>query len=110
MRAPALFLVLPALALAACVAKVSHPTKTQAEMQVDIDRCIDEAVAGRPASGLAIDPLGELEDTYDCLEKLGYSRGKATRDEVASRAAERPPRRQGEPRAPAEPCRVPCKR
>ena len=108
MRASALLLVLPALALAACVAKVSHPTKTQADMQADIDRCIDEAVAGRPA-GLAIDPLGELEDTYDCLEKLGYSRGKATRDEVATRAAERPPRHQGHDRKPAEPCRVPCK-
>ena len=111
MRASALFLVLPALALAACVTKVSHPTKTQAEMQVDIDRCIDEAVAGRPAKGLAIDPLGELEDTYDCLEKLGYSRGKATRDEVATRTRERPPRRPAESDGtPPPPCRVPCKR
>ena len=102
-------LFLPALALAACVTEVSHPTKTKAEMQADIDRCIDQAVEGRPA-GLSIDPLGELEDTYVCLEKLGYSRGKATRDEVATRTAQRPPRRvepEGEAK-PAEPCRVPC--
>ena len=112
MRASALFLVLPALALGACVTEVTHPTKTKAEMQVDIDRCIDEAVAGRPAKGLSIDPVGELEDTYVCLEKLGYTRGKATRDEVATRTAQRPPRRPGENsggKAP-EPCRVPCKR
>jgi hypothetical protein len=115
MRRSALLLLLP---LCACVTKLSHPTKTEAEMRADIDRCVEQAVADRPAKGLALDPLGELDDAHDCLEKLGYSKGQTQQATVAAHkaltvpasrnAAGQAPMRTPVPKASAQPCRVPC--
>ena len=115
MRRSALLLLLP---LCACVTKLSHPNKTEAEMRVDIDRCVDQAVADRPAGGIALDPLGELDDAYDCLEKLGYSKGQTQQATVAAHkaltvptskpATGQPPASTPASGAAGQPCRVPC--
>jgi hypothetical protein len=114
MRRSALLLLL--LPLPACVAKLSHPTKSEAEMRVDIDRCLDQAVAGRPAKGIALDPLGELDDAYECLGKLGYSKGETRKATVAAHKALTVPTSRptaGQAAAPVagakgQPCAIPC--
>lgn len=118
MRRSALLLLL-ALPLCACVTKLSHPTKTAAEMRADIDGCVDQAVAGRPAKGIALDPLGELDDAHDCLEKLGYRKGETRQATLAAHQALTVPaarREAGQAAAAApaakaaagQPCRIPC--
>ena len=117
MRRSALLLLLP---LCACVTKLSHPTKSEAEMRVDIDRCVDQAVADRPTKGLALDPLGELDDAYDCLEKLGYTKGQTQQATVAAHkaltvptskpAAGQAPITPAGPGAKGQPCSIPCKK
>lgn len=118
MRRSALLLLL--LPLSACVTKLSHPTKSEAEMRADIDACLDQAVADRPAKGIALDPLGELDDAYECLGKLGYSKGETRKATVAAHKALTVPTSKGTPgRAPAtapgsggkgQPCQIPCTR
>ena len=93
---------LVALLLAGCTAQVSHPTKTLAEQQVDVDFCTREA-----NHKYWMDPVAALLNAYDCLEAKGYKRGNASvseKVESAVRGANRPKTR------PVEPCRVPCGR
>ena len=88
------------LMLAACTAQVTHPTKTLAEQQVDIDFCTNEA-----NHKYWMDPIAALLHAYDCLEAKGYQRSNAhvsSRVESAVRGKDRPAVR------PAQPCRVPC--
>ena len=100
------------LALAACTAQVTHPTKSISEQQVDIDFCTHEA-----NRKYWMDPIAALLHAYDCLEAKGYKRTNKT---VAAKVrqtvgptAPRPPKPAGatapEPKAPVGPCRVPCK-
>lgn len=117
MRRSALLLLL-ALPLCACVTKLSHPTKTAAEMRADIDGCVDQAVAARPAKGIALDPLGELDDAYECLGRLGYSKGETRQATLAAHqaltvpttkaAAGQAPSAAPGTKAAGKPCRIPC--
>lgn len=89
--------------LAGCTASVTHPTKSPAEMQADIDQCTEWA-----NRRYWMDPVAALYNAYDCLEARGYRRDErdfAARVErgFGERA---PPSREGA-RAP---CRVPCRR
>jgi hypothetical protein len=96
-----------ALVLAGCAAKVSHPTKSLAEQQVDIDRCTEAA-----NDKYWMDPIAALYNAYDCLEALGYQRGNADVAAKVERAVNERPR-SDPPRTPAEPrqpCRVPCRK
>ena len=94
-------LLASSLLLAGCTAKVSHPTKTLAEQQVDIDMCTDMA-----SDKYWMDPIAALYNAYDCLEAKGYKRGnKDVAARVERAVKERPPRPAAEP---ARPCRVPC--
>jgi hypothetical protein len=89
-------------ALAGCTAKVSHPTKTLAEQQVDIEACTDAANAK-----YWMDPVAALLNAYDCLEAKGYRRGnKDVAAKVEKAVKERPARPGAEP---AKPCVVPCR-
>ena len=95
-------LLAAAAALPACTASVSHPTKTAAEMQADIDQC-----TRRANRRYWMDPVAALYRAYDCLEARGYRREEgdfATRVERA--LGERPP----PPARTARPCRIPCRR
>ena len=97
-------LVLFALLLPACAAQVTHPTKSVAEMQTDIDFCTEAA-----NRKYWMDPIAALYNAYDCLEAKGYQRGKG---EFATKVE----RAMGEDRArratpdPSRPCTVPCRR
>jgi|GEM_PF-1519831 len=102
-----------ALALAACTAQVTHPTKSLAEQQVDIDFCTRDA-----NHKYWMDPVAALLHAYDCLEAKGYQRvNKALQARVQKTVgpgAPRPPRPAETPAQTAvppvvEPCRVPCK-
>jgi hypothetical protein len=92
-----------ALLLSGCQANVTHPTKTLAEQQVDIDACTKWA-----NDKYWMDPVAALLNAYDCLEAKGYRKGNAgvtakVQQGMARHAAARAPAI-----APA-PCRVPCK-
>ena len=96
--------LLLAAALCGCTAQVTHPTKSLAEMEVDIDRCTDDA-----NRKYWMDPVAALYNAYDCLEARGYRRSHkdlAARVEQAIEGRE-PPSAEGA--APAAPCRVPCR-
>jgi hypothetical protein len=91
-----------ALLLGACTAKVSHPTKTLAEQQVDIEGCTEAA-----NDKYWMDPVAALLNAYDCLEAKGYRRGnKAVAAKVEQAVKDRPAKRGAEP---GKPCRVPCR-
>ena len=91
-----------ALLLGGCTAKVSHPTKTLAEQQVDIESCTDTA-----NDKYWMDPVAALLNAYDCLEAKGYRRGNAdVSARVQQAVKERRPAKQGG--EPGKPCRVPC--
>ena len=91
-----------ALLVAGCTAQVSHPTKTLAEQQVDIDGCTDAA-----NEKYWMDPIAALYNAYDCLEAKGYKRGnKDVAAKVERAVKERPSRPAAEPPGP---CRVPCR-
>jgi hypothetical protein len=106
-----LLALLPATLLAACAAEVSHPTKTLAEQQVDIDQCTDQA-----NRKYWMDPVAGLLNAYDCLEARGYKRGGTKLDENVERAIgedrSRKAASQPAPQSndPAAPCKVPCRR
>jgi hypothetical protein len=94
--------LLAALLLAGCAAKVTHPTKTLAEQQVDIDMCTDAA-----NDKYWMDPVAALLNAYDCLEAKGYRRGsKDVSARLEKAVKERPAKARP---APATPCRVPCR-
>ncbi|HEY0086888.1 MAG TPA: hypothetical protein VGB65_13410 [Allosphingosinicella sp.] len=99
------FAIAAALLLAGCQAKVSHPTKTLAEQQVDIEGC------SRAANDKYwMDPIAALLNAYDCLEAKGYRKGDADVSAQVQRAVNNKPA-VGPPKAPGEapkPCRVPC--
>lgn len=92
------------LAMPGCTAQVTHPTKTVAEMQADIDLC-----TGHANRKYWMDPVAALYNAYDCLEAKGYQRD---RNDLAAKVetalGEAPPRPQD--RRPGEPCKVPCRR
>ena len=95
--------LVPALLLcvAACTAQVSHPTKSLAEQQVDIDYCTQAA-----NHKYWMDPIAALLNAYDCLEAKGYKRGNAKVAEKVESAVRGPKRPAARPSAP---CRVPCR-
>lgn len=102
MKLPATALLV--LLLAACTAQVSHPTKTLAEQQVDVDGCTREA-----NRKYWMDPIAALLNAYDCLEAKGYRKEKTgLKDQVERSAGEDRVRRRtrGEPQ---KPCAVPCR-
>jgi hypothetical protein len=91
-----------AVLIAGCTAQVSHPTKTLAQQQVEIEACTDAA-----NDKYWMDPIAALYNAYDCLEAKGYRRGNAAADANVARTVKerRPEKEGGEPRTP---CRVPC--
>lgn len=91
-----------AIALAACTAQVSHPTKTLAEQQVDVELCTRDS-----NRKYWMDPIAALLNAYDCLESKGY-RKERLKDQVERAAGEDRVRRRnrGEPQ---KPCAVPCR-
>ena len=110
---PTPLLALLSVALAACTAQVTHPTKSIAEQQVDIDLCTHEA-----NRKYWMDPVAALLHAYDCLEAKGYKRTNkavaAKVRETVGPSAPRPPEPPGTTapapkRGAVEPCRVPCK-
>ena len=94
------FALVPAFLLAGCTAQVSHPTKTLAEQQVDIDFCTREA-----NHKYWMDPVAALLNAYDCLEVRGYRKEKGGLEEKVERASTVERARRGLP-----PCTVPCRR
>ena len=94
-------LLLPALLLAACTAKVTHPTKTAAEMQADISYCTAQA-----NKTYWMDPVAALYHAYDCLDAKGYKRDEHDFATEVERALGEAPKKKG----PILPCRVPCGR
>ncbi|HEX8239281.1 MAG TPA: hypothetical protein VF574_06020 [Allosphingosinicella sp.] len=95
---------LPALALAACTAQVSHPTKTLAEQQVDVDLCTREA-----NHKYWMDPIAALLNAYDCLEAKGYRKEKSSLKAQVERAAGEDRVRRKNRGEPQKPCAVPCR-
>ena len=85
--------------LVGCAAQVTHPTKSVAEMQVDIDRCTTRA-----NHKYWMDPVAALYNAYDCLEELGYRRADANLSAKVRKAVgeTHPSTQQGTP------CQVPC--
>jgi hypothetical protein len=97
-------LALPlALAAGGCAAKVTHPTKSLAEQQADIDLCSKEA-----NRKYWMDPVAALYNAYDCLEAKGYKRGEGDMAAKVERAMGEAPKKP--PAAPGQPCVVPCRR
>jgi hypothetical protein len=99
------FAFAPALLLAACTAQVSHPTKTLAEQQVDIDWCTREA-----NHKYWMDPVAALLNAYDCLEAKGYHKERTGLEARVERALGDDRARSRNPADPARPCPVPCRR
>jgi hypothetical protein len=98
-------LILSALLLAACTAQVSHPTKTLAEQQADVDSCTREA-----NRKYWMDPIAALLNAYDCLEAMGYRKEKSGLKEQVERAAGDDRERRRARGEPQKPCAVPCRR
>ena len=99
------FAFLSALLLAACTARVSHPTKTLAEQQVDVDFCTREA-----NHKYWMDPVAALLNAYDCLEAKGYRREKSGLAARVERAVRDDRVRRRDPDDPTRPCAVPCRK
>jgi hypothetical protein len=88
--------------LAACATQVTHPTKSEPEMRADIKTCTDWA-----NHKYWMDPIAALYNAYDCLEAKGYKRERAgLAGQVEQAMGEKPP----QPKEPAQPCRVPCRK
>jgi len=94
-----------ALLLAACTAQVSHPTKTLAEQQVDIDGCTREA-----NHKYWMDPVAALLNAYDCLEAKGYRKERSGLKAKVERAAGADRIRRRDRGDPQKPCTIPCRR
>jgi hypothetical protein len=90
--------------LAACApARVTHPTKTAAQMQVDIDLCTRKA-----NQDYWMDPIAAMYHAYDCLEAKGYQRDQTHISSQVERAFGGAPKRVDP--SPAQPCAVPCRK
>jgi hypothetical protein len=100
MKIPALFAF--ALISACTPAQVTHPTKTAAQMQVDIDMCTKRA-----NSDYWMDPVAAMYHAYDCLEAKGYQRDSTHISSQVERALGEAPKK---PKGPALPCAVPCRK
>ena len=90
-------------ALPACTASVTHPTKSSAEMQTDVNQC-----TRRANRRYWMDPVAALYRAYDCLEQRGYRRDEgdiSAKVERALGSRPPPPRTRNE-----QPCRIPCRR
>ncbi len=98
------FAFILALPLAACTAQVSHPTKTLAEQQVDIDYCTEWA-----NDKYWMDPVAALLNAYDCLEARGYRKEKSGLKAQVERAAGEDRVRRRNRGEPQKPCAVPCR-
>ena len=96
--------ILSALALlSGCApAQVTHPTKTAAQMQADIDLCTTEA-----NRTYWMDPIAAMYNAYDCLEAKGYQRDSTHISAQVERAFGEAKKK---PLAPAQPCAVPCRK
>lgn len=94
-----------ALAAAACTAQVSHPTKTLAEQQTDVDYCTEWA-----NDKYWMDPVAALLNAYDCLEKRGYRKEKSGLEARVERAVLDDRARRRDPDDPTRPCAVPCRK
>ena len=88
--------------LGACAAKVTHPTKTPAQMQADIDLCTTQA-----NRDYWMDPVAAMYHAYDCLEAKGYQRDSSHISSQVEKALGEAPKK---PRGPAKPCAVPCRK
>lgn len=97
-------LVLLLIPLPGCTTQVSHPTKSMAEQETDIDRCTREA-----NRKYWMDPVAGLLNAYDCLEAMGYRKEKAGLKAQVERALSLD-RGRRDPAEPAKPCSVPCRR
>ena len=104
-------LLTAAALLSGCATEVTHPTKSVAEMQADIDLCTGEA-----ERKYWMDPVAALYNSYDCLEAKGYQRDRKDFASQVERAlGEAPARRAATnapatPAEPARPCKIPCQR
>ena len=96
---PALLLPLLPL-LAGCATEVYHPTKSEAEMKVDIDGCTTWA-----NRNYWMDPIAALLNAYDCLEAKGYARGRSGLETKVQKAVNDDRVKNAKP---VLPCRVPC--
>ena len=90
--------------IAACAAKVTHPTKTAVQMQADIDLCTTEA-----NRTYWMDPVAAMYNAYDCLEAKGYQRDSAHISTQVEKALGEAPAKK-KPQRLAKPCAVPCKK
>ena len=88
------------LCLAGCATAVSHPTKSEAEMKVDIKGCTDWA-----NRKYWMDPIAALYNAYDCLEAKGYRRGNSGLETKVQNAVNEDRVKNDKPILP---CRVPC--
>ena len=104
-KGPMRFAFLPALLLAACTAQVSHPTKTLAEQQTDVDLCTREA-----NHKYWMDPVAALLNAYDCLEAKGYRKEKSGLEAQVERAVRDDRIRRRDTDDPTRPCEVPCRK
>ena len=99
-KTPAFAIAAAALLLAGCQAKVSHPTKTLAEQQVDIEGCSKAA-----NDKYWMDPIAALLNAYDCLEAKGYQRGRSGLETKVQKAVNADRVKNDKP---VLPCKVPC--
>ena len=99
------FAWLSAALLAGCTAQVSHPTKTLAEQQVDVDFCTREA-----NRKYWMDPVAALLNAYDFLEARGYRKERSGFKKLVERAVSDDRVRRRDPADPTRPCTVPCRR
>lgn len=93
-----------AFVLAGCTAQVSHPTKTLAEQQVDVDVCTSEA-----NRKYWMDPIAALLNAYDCLEAKGYKKERSGLKAQVERAAGEDRVRRKNRGEPQKACAVPCR-
>ncbi len=89
--------------LSACApVQVTHPTKSTAQMQVDIDLCTRDA-----NNTYWMDPIAAMYNAYDCLEAKGYQRDSTHISSQVERALGEARKK---PPGPAKPCAVPCRK
>ena len=101
---PLLALAGAAALAAGCATEVTHPTKSTAEMQADIDLCTGEA-----ERKYWMDPIAALYNSYDCLEAKGYQRDRKDFASKVERALGEAPARRAAASEPGKPCKVPCR-
>jgi hypothetical protein len=95
-------LALSFVLVTACAAQVTHPSKTPAQMQADIDLCTNQA-----NRDYWMDPVAAMYHAYDCLEAKGYQRDSAHISTQVEKALGDAPKK---PKGPAKACAVPCRK